>query len=199
MNGGRIFILARRPTGAHRPDGLMPFNRPLIELLVLDAREIAAARLGDKRKWRDFCKELSLFAELVDAGMLTADSCTHSTPKSEGYEALASIAKNMQLLDASGEDDIKAGLLMAALSSFSEDVSLCELSIPDICKAVVETRAFLDQNVFKMDQIVRASSKNVPKVYQWIQSVMKGGHPKYKLDGRKVVKVEKPGKKGEKK
>jgi len=176
-------------------DELKPFSRTLIEELVRKAMEVATATLGDKKKWREVCPGLPLFAELVADGQLTADSCRQGT---KGYTALSDVAQDMGLTDSSDEDDMKAALLTAALRSFADDVLLCELSIPDICKAVVGTRAFLDQNVFKVDQIVRTSNKR-PKVFAWIERVMTGVGKKFKLDveGREVVRV-KLGKKGKK-
>ena len=176
-------------------DELKPFSRPLIQDLVREAMEVATATLGDKKKWREVCPGLPLFAELVDDRQLTADCCRKGTT---GYSALTDVVEKMGLIDSSDEDDMKAALLTAALRSFADDVLLCELSIPDICKAVVGTRAFLDQNVFKVDQIVRTSNKR-PKVFAWIERVMTGVGKKFKLDveGREVVRV-KLGKKGKK-
>jgi hypothetical protein len=107
----------------------------------------------------------------------------------------------MGLTDTSDDDDIKAGLLTAALSSFSEDVPLYNLSIHAICRALVETRAFMDQKVFKVEDIVIARGRSEPKVHKWIERVMKGDNKKFKMDekSREVVKVETLGKKGKKK
>ena len=146
-------------------DELKPFSRTLIEELVRKAMEVATATLGDKKKWREVCPGLPLFAELVADGQLTADSCRQGT---KGYTALSDVAQDMGLTDSSDEDDMKAALLTAALRSFAENVPLCNLGIQEICRALVGTRAFLDQKVFKEADVVVPNAK----VRKWIERVM---------------------------
>ena len=85
---------------------------------------------------------------------------------------------------------MKAALLTAALRSFAENVPLCNLGIQEICRALVGTRAFLDQKVFKEADVVVQNAK----VRKWIERVMGlTGRvvKKYKVDEktREVVRV----------
>ena len=90
MDPGVFQLSAVTPAtpGKSRLHGEVELDTDLIEELVLEAREVAAATLGDKRK-RDVCPDLPLFAKLVDVGMLMADSW--NTPGSKGYAALHNI------------------------------------------------------------------------------------------------------------
>ena len=78
----------------------------------------------------------------------------------------------MGLIDTSDEDDIKAGLLTAALSSFPEGVTAADLGIRAICRALVTANAFKDQEVFKVQDIVieKGNRGGSTKVGQWIES-----------------------------